>query len=191
MLKRFLPTHDSIKNSRLLSWLGPRLHDPSLWHVNRRAVAKGVAIGAFFGLMIPVAQIPAAAVFSLLMRANLWIAAVSTLVSNPFTYAPLYYFAYRLGATLLGAPVASSEAVEAQAGVAGSGLAEIWEWIMGVGQPLMLGMLVMAVTGAVVGYVAARIFWRLRVVLKRKRRAEGRALRHVVPAAAPAPSQAR
>ena len=90
MLKSLLPTHDSIKKSRLLSWLGPRIHDPSLWHVNRRAVARGVAIGAFFGLMVPVAQIPAAAIASLLLRGNLWIAAVSTLVSNPFTYAPIY-----------------------------------------------------------------------------------------------------
>ena len=44
----------------------------------------------------------AAAVASLFWRANLWIAAVSTLISNPFTYAPIYYFAYQLGAALLG-----------------------------------------------------------------------------------------
>ena len=93
MLGRFLPSHDTIKHSRLLRWLGPRIHDPLLWHFNRRAVARGVAVGAFFGLMIPVAQIPAAAIASLLLRGNLWIAAVSTLISNPFTYAPLYYFA--------------------------------------------------------------------------------------------------
>lgn len=187
MLKRFLPSHDSIKNSRLLRWLGPRLHDPSLWHINRRAVARGVAIGAFFGLMIPVAQIPAAAVFALMLRANLWIAAVSTLVSNPFTYAPLYYFAYRLGAALLGAPAASSDAIEAQAGAAVGGVAEVWNWVMGVGQPLVLGMLVMAVTGALVGYVAARFFWRIRVLVRRKRRAEGRSARR---SAGAAPSQA-
>ena len=102
MLERFLPTRDAITQSRMLRWLGPRIHDPLLWHVNRRSVARGVALGVFFGLMIPIAQIPAAAIASLMLRGNLWIAAVSTLVSNPLTYGPLYYFAYRLGAGVIG-----------------------------------------------------------------------------------------
>ena len=101
-MRRFLPTQDSIKGNRLLRWLGPRLHEPGLWHLNRRAVARGVAIGVFFGFMIPVAQIPAAAIGAFLARANLWVSAIATLVSNPFTYAPIYYAAYRLGGFLLG-----------------------------------------------------------------------------------------
>ena len=84
-LRRFLPSRETIRNSRMLRWLGPRLHDPQLWHINRRAVARGAAAGTFFGLMIPVAQIPAAVIAALLLRGNLWIAAVTTLVSNPFT----------------------------------------------------------------------------------------------------------
>src|SRR5690606_14445801 len=97
VLRRFLPTQESIKGNRLLRWLGPRLHEPGLWHLNRRAVARGVAIGVFFGFMIPVAQIPAAAVGAFFARANLWVSAIATLVSNPFTYAPIYFAAYRLG----------------------------------------------------------------------------------------------
>lgn len=184
MFKRFLPTHDSIKQSRLLRWLGPRLHDPSLWRINRRAVAKGVAIGAFFGLMIPVAQIPAAAVASLFWRANLWIAAVSTLISNPFTYAPIYYFAYRLGAALLGryagTDPALAEAKAEQAMAALSWFDNLWHWITGIGQPLVLGMLVMAVVGAVTGYVLAHLVWRIKVVIKRRRQRAARGLRPVL-----------
>ena len=178
MFKRLLPTHDSIKQSRLLSWLGPRIHDPSLWHLNRRAVARGVAIGAFFGLMVPVAQIPAAAVMSIFLRANLWIAAVSTLISNPFTYAPIYYFAYRLGASLIGAPLPRGEASLSHDVVA-SGLVqqvgELWTWITGIGQPLVLGMLLMALTGATIGYWGVRFFWRVRVLSKRRRMRNARA----------------
>jgi len=103
MFERLLPTRETITQSRLLSWLGPRVHDPLLWHVNRRSVARGVAMGVFFGLMIPIAQIPAAAFASLMLRGNLLIAAISTLVSNPLTYGPIYYFAYRLGAGVIGA----------------------------------------------------------------------------------------
>lgn len=172
MIKRYLPSHDSIKQSRLLSWLGPRLHDPSLWHINRRAVARGVAIGAFFGLMVPVAQIPAAALVSLFMRANVWIAAVSTLVSNPFTYAPIYYFAYRLGATVLGAPLprpASGVGEEVVAVAWVDQLVDFGHWVTGIGQPLVLGMLILAVCGAMIGYWGVRLFWRIRVLSKRSR----------------------
>jgi len=178
MLERFLPTRDAITQSRMLRWLGPRIHDPLLWHVNRRSVARGIAMGVFFGLMIPIAQIPAAAIASLLLRGNLWIAAVSTLVSNPLTYGPLYYFAYRLGAHIIGAPVPA--AVEAQTAEAPfavlDSLSQAWTWITGIGQPLLLGMAIMAVSGAIVGYLGAQAFWRFKVIAKRRRTLESRRL---------------
>ncbi len=178
MLERFLPTRDAITQSRLLRWLGPRIHDPLLWHVNRRSVARGVAMGVFFGLMIPVAQIPAAAIASLLLRGNLWIAAVSTLVSNPLTYGPLYYFAYRLGAGVLGtrAPASLSAADADQPLRTMDTLAQAWSWLTGIGQPLLLGMLIMAVTGTVIAYWGTQLVWRLRVSAKwRRLRQERRA----------------
>lgn len=170
MLERFLPTREAITQSRMLRWLGPRLHDPLLWHVNRRSVARGVAMGVFFGLMIPIAQIPAAAIASLLLRGNLWIAAVSTLISNPFTYAPLYYFAYRLGARIIDAPLpAAIEAETAQAPMAViDSMAQAWSWLSGVGQPLLLGMTIMAVSAAILGYLGVHLVWRLRVLHKRR-----------------------
>ena len=169
MLHRFLPSHDSIKSHRLLRWLGPRLHDPSLWRINRHAVAKAVAIGAFFGLMIPVAQIPAAVIVSLSLRANLWIASVSTLISNPFTYAPLYYFAYHLGAGVLGIPPRPDDATPPVYESFGAWLAHAWEWLSGIGQPLLLGMLLMAVVGSIAGYFLTQALWRWRVLSKRRR----------------------
>ena len=179
MLERFLPTRDAITQSRLLRWLGPRIHDPLLWHVNRRSVARGVAMGVFFGLMIPIAQIPAAAIASLLLRGNLWIAAVSTLVSNPLTYGPLYYFAYRLGAGVIGARTPANlpaEAVEQPMRMIDS-LAQAWAWITGIGQPLLLGMLIMAVTGAFIAYWGTQLVWRMRVTAKWRRLRRERRLR--------------
>ena len=179
MLERFLPTRDAITQSRLLRWLGPRIHDPLLWHVNRRSVARGVAMGVFFGLMIPIAQIPAAAIASLLLRGNLWIAAVSTLVSNPLTYGPLYYFAYRLGAGVIGARTPAdltAEAVEQPMRMIDS-LAQAWTWITGIGQPLLLGMLIMAVTGAFIAYWGTQLVWRMRVTAKWRRLRRERRLR--------------
>lgn len=171
MLKRFLPTRESLLESRCLRWLGPRLHEPALWQFNRHSVARGVAIGAFFGLMIPVAQIPAAALVALFLRANLWIAAVATLVSNPLTYAPIYLFAYRLGGGLIGFP--DPDRPGASLGEAPS-LVELaqfaWTWLTGVGAPLLVGMALMAVTAAVAGFALTHWVWRLRIQRKRRAR---------------------
>lgn len=178
-LRRFLPSRETIRNSRMLRWLGPRLHDPQLWHINRRAVARGAAAGTFFGLMIPVAQIPAAVIAALLLRGNLWIAAVTTLVSNPFTYAPLYYFAYRLGAQVLDRPELSTpqpEVIEASMSSV-STFAQAWHWISGIGQPLLLGMAIMATVGATVAYFGTLWLWRMHTALKRRQRARQRNLR--------------
>lgn len=179
MLERFLPTRDAITQSRLLRWLGPRIHDPLLWHVNRRSVARGVAMGVFFGLMIPIAQIPAAAIASLLLRGNLWIAAVSTLVSNPLTYGPLYYFAYRLGAGVIGKRTPTDLTagdVEQPLRMIDS-MAQAWTWLTGIGQPLLVGMLIMAVTGAFIAYWGTQLVWRLRVTSKWRRLRDERRLR--------------
>lgn len=171
MFERFLPSREAITQSRMLRWLGPRIHDSLLWHINRRAVARGVAMGVFFGLMIPIAQIPAAAIASLVLRGNLWIAAVSTLVSNPLTYGPIYYFAYRLGAGVIGTrtpPDLTPEDVEAPIRMIDS-LAQAWAWVSGIGQPLLVGMVMMAVTGSLIAYWGAQLFWRFKVVNKWRR----------------------
>ncbi|HRM71145.1 MAG TPA: DUF2062 domain-containing protein [Thauera phenylacetica] len=179
MLERFLPTREAITQSRMLRWLGPRLHDPLLWHVNRRSVARGVAMGVFFGLMIPIAQIPAAAIASLLLRGNLLIAAASTLVSNPLTYGPLYYFAYQLGAGMIGHRTPADltpDDVEAPVRAIDS-LTQAWAWVGGIGQPLLVGMVIMAVTGSIIAYWGTQLFWRLRVAARRRRQRRERSAR--------------
>lgn len=180
-MKRFLPTRESIKQNRLLRWLGPRVHDPVLWHINRNSVAKGVAIGVFFGLMVPIAQIPAAAFAALILRGNLWIAAIATLISNPFTYGPIYIFAYRLGSSILPPAVASGAIpAEGHATTTLQWLIDAIHWLTGIGRPLVLGMLVMAVTAAVVGYFVVLLMWRIKVVVKRRRQRSERSARIAV-----------
>ena len=53
MLERFLPTREAITQSRMLRWpdLACTIH--CCGTSNRRSVARGVAMGVFFGLMIP------------------------------------------------------------------------------------------------------------------------------------------
>jgi uncharacterized protein (DUF2062 family) len=56
-----------------------------------------MALGFFFGLLVPLAQIPLSAAAAVTLRANVPAAVASTLVTNPVTFGPLYYAAWRLG----------------------------------------------------------------------------------------------
>jgi len=176
-IKKFLPDREKLEKNRFLRLLGPALFHPNLWHINRRSIAVGLAIGVFMGLIIPLAQIPFAAVIAIFMRANLPIAVASTLITNPFTFAPIYYLAYKVGAFFLGGRDPSitreSIALEMQTEGAGTGaIMEGWiEKIMDLGGPLMLGLGILATTGAILAYLAVRLIWRLQVAIKlRKKR---------------------
>ena len=175
-LKRWLPDEDTLRKHPSLRWLGPLLRRPWLWHLGRRQVAAGAAIGVFFGFMIPVMQIAAAAVVAIALRANLPVAAATTLVSNPVTYVPIWVAAHQTGAFILGKPVdeaqalGQAEALATQVSVATTAPPKGWgEWILGVGKPLVLGLLVFAVTGATIAWFLVNFLWIRAVRLKRRR----------------------
>ncbi|NJN40693.1 MAG: DUF2062 domain-containing protein [Gammaproteobacteria bacterium] len=179
-LKRFLPDHESVRRNRLLGPLRHVLGDPRLWHINRRGISLGLAIGLFFGLLIPIAQILFAAAAAIALRANVPAAVLSTLVTNPFTFAPIYVLAYKIGAALLGAPVdtGDAQAMAAAAEDAGGSLRTSWTWLLTLGKPLALGLLVAAVSVSVLAYGAAQLLWRVGTMIRarhRRRRGPGRA----------------
>ncbi len=181
-IQRFIPDQEKLAQNKALRWLGPALFHPNLWHINRESIARGMALGVFMGFLIPIGQILVAAVFAVFLRANLPMAAVSTLVTNPFTFAPVYFFAYQLGSAILGesaTPEVTPEMLnldpellvlppqEMTSGISG--------WLVqleGLGAPLFLGLSLLAVSGAIVSYFGVKAVWRLNVVrrLGKKRR---------------------
>jgi hypothetical protein len=78
------------------------VHHPNLWHLHRRSVAGGVAVGLFCGLIPGPFQMITAMLFAVSLRVNLPLAVVVTTYSNPFTIVPLYFLAYELGRWVLG-----------------------------------------------------------------------------------------
>lgn len=173
-LRRLLPSEEALRAHRSLRWLGPLLRRPWLWHISRRRVAAGAAIGVFFGFVFPVLQIALAAMAAVVLRANLPAAAVSTLVSNPLTYVPIGLLAHRTGAALLGEP-ALDTAEPAQAAELVEKLESLrvdepaWS-LSGIGKPLMLGLAVFAVVGAVVTWFTVNLAWIALVTWRRRRR---------------------
>jgi hypothetical protein len=169
---RFLPDADTVRHHRWLRWMGPALHHPRLWHLSRRGLAMGMALGVFFGLLIPIAQIPLSAAAAVALRANVPAAVGSTLVSNPITFGPLYYVAWRLGNSLIGESSAKAPTVPA---VVRERPNESW-WSMakrraiGVGKPLLLGLAIMATGIGLFTYFVVSWLWALRVRWIRRRR---------------------
>lgn len=185
-LQRLLPKPETLQHNRWLRWMGPHLLNPRLWHFRRRGVALGVALGMFFGLLVPLAQIPLAAGAAILLRANLPTAVASTLVTNPFTFPPVYYAAWKLGQAVLGdtsaaAPPPSAVAPPAAGTGAGTPAASDGLWasvkkhVQGIGKPLLVGLPLMACTTGLLVYFAISWGWALKVRLARQRRLRAKA----------------
>jgi uncharacterized protein len=180
-LRQQIPSREQLQTNRWLAWLRPWLQRPQLWHWSRRGVALGVSIGLFFGLLIPVAQIPLSVAASVVLRANVPAAAVSTLISNPLTYGPIYYGAYRLGLwatgetsnrrahALAAAPVGTH--IPAQSGTAASEPEPTaWQRVQALGKPLLVGMALSAIACGLLAYGLITVGWRLQVLYKRRKR---------------------
>ena len=101
-LRKWLPSADDVRKNRFVAWVGPAIYHPRLWHINRHGIAAGLAIGIFFGVLIPFLQIPIVALVAVWLRANMLAAVGSTLITNPITFRPIYFFSYQLGALLTG-----------------------------------------------------------------------------------------
>ncbi|MDZ4201332.1 MAG: DUF2062 domain-containing protein [Gallionella sp.] len=166
-LQRLLPNAESVRHNRWLRWIGPALHHPQLWRITRRGVALGVGLGIFFGLLVPVAQIPLSAAAAVFLRANIPTAIASTLVTNPVTFAPIYYAAYHLGARLIGDDGGAQgfETAQTEHGEAG------WiERIAALGKPLLLGLLILSSSMGTLAYLLISGLWRLKISLAWRRR---------------------
>lgn len=178
-LKKLLPKKDSVSSNRFLKWMGPTLMHPQLWHFSRRGVALGVGLGIFFGFLIPLAQIPVAAVSATLLRANVPTAIASTLVTNPVTFAPIYVIAYKLGNKLLGQKLDPKSLEQVAKGVTPQENNQETETsdnnssiqkILNVSKPLALGLAIFAVVGSLTTYALILWFWWVWVKFKRYKR---------------------
>ena len=167
-LKGHVPTRDTIDQYWLLRPFAPYLRQPSLWRLNRRSVPRGVAIGLFVAVLIPFLHTFVAAILAIPARANVAVAALLTLVVNPFTIPPLYVAAYRIGSWELhyDANVVSAEAAERFS----SELGRMLFWLHHASGPIAAGVLTIATTAALTGYLASSFAWKLRAGRRWRRR---------------------
>jgi hypothetical protein len=181
-LRQILPSHETVANHPHLARLGHRLRHPSLWHINRRSVSGAVAMGLFTGLIPgsnPV-QFLAAAIGAMIARVNLPIAMLTTLYSNPFTIVPLYWLAYKIGSVFT--EVDTQAMPKTELSLLDKPVGEWWSavvhWLLGIGKTLGIGLPLLGIVLALVGYYAVFYGWRLVMIWEWRQRARRRAARH-------------
>ncbi len=173
-LRRYLPknTHELDRDGSLRSVVGRRIFAPNVWHLNRRSVSGGAAIGVFLAwIPMPFQMIPAA-VLAIWLRLNLPVAVVSVWISNPLTWAPMYWFAYRVGLVLLGREP-RQVSFEPTMSFFFDEMLRIWP-------SLLTGCLLLGVISAGAAYGLTRLIWRWHViadVVERRRQRKARARR--------------
>lgn len=155
LIKRFMPDSHSVRKHRYIKLFGTLLHDPNLWHFNRRSVSGGFAVGLFMAFMpIPFQMVFAAAV-AIGSRVNLVVSIALCWITNPITIPVFFYSAYVLGNQLLGETGGEFE------------FEMSWHWLQtGLGavwQPFLLGCFILAVTASVFGSLSIRAMWRWQV----------------------------
>lgn len=155
-IKRLMPDHRTIREHKHLQFFGTLLHDPNLWHFNRRSASGAFAVGLFFAWVPVPFQMLLGAGGAILFRVNLPLSVALVWVSNPLTMPPLFYFAYLLGKWLLGAPDIPFTFEPSFAWLQHE-LAAIW-------QPFLLGCLIMGVISSLGGYLTVRGLWRLHLI---------------------------
>lgn len=166
IIKRFMPDYRKIRDNNSLKIFGTLLHDPNLFHLNRRSVSTAFAIGLFMAFVpMPFQMIPATAC-AIIFRANLIISVALVWISNPVTIPPIFYFCYLVGTWILQIPASPFE-FEAS-----------MEWLMHelgyVWQPFLLGCFVVSSISSIAGYTAIRLFWRWHVITEWEERKQKR-----------------
>ena len=174
-VKNNMPSREQMAESRwirVFGPFGPRILHSEYWRFTRRSVPRGVAMGLFVGVffLIPGIQIIGAALFCLPVRGNIPIAAGMTFLTNPFTTPFLI---------LASLPIGNLFGFHADGGAImtmyrnSAPLSDWLAWLASDAAPaLVIGLFIIAVASAVIGYFIAIFTWRWWVARKWRRRAQ-------------------
>jgi len=166
IIKRFMPNPQTIRSHRHLQFLGVLLHDPNIFHLNRRSVSGAFSVGLFMAFVPVPLQMIFAAIGAIVLRVNLPISVTLVWITNPLTIPPIYYFAYKVGTWILQTPVRDIQFELST------------DWLMGelgvIWQPFLLGCFVSGAGFALLGNLSIRLFWRLYVSQNWRKRRQDR-----------------
>jgi len=130
---------------------GSLLHDPNLWHLNRRSAKGGFAVGLFFAFWPVPFQMVFAAALAIPLRVNLPLSVATVWITNPLTMPPIFYTAYLVGSTVLGTKMTHFK------------FQLSWTWLAEsigtIGPAFILGCGICSVIAAAIGYIGLDWIW--------------------------------
>jgi uncharacterized protein (DUF2062 family) len=156
LLKRLLPSVESIKANRWLRPVDQFFHEEKLWHIHQRNIAKACFIGIFVAFTPLPGHTLIAAMFAILFGANIIVSiAMSWIVANPLTYAPIFYLDYFIGSKIWGSHLRHIK------------FELTLEWLYSalpkIGAEMFTGAVICGLLSGWLGYWAVRFFWRWRI----------------------------
>lgn len=175
--ERQMPTRDGMRKNRYLKPIAHRFLRSDLWRFTRRSVPRGVALGMLAAFLIPVGQIFAAVFLALPVRANVPIAALTTFITNPFTYPFWIAVANQIGKFVL--RIDAMTVVQPLNEGMRSGLGEWLSWFVREAGVTAFGFLLLAIVFGALGYVISSVGWRWWVARKRAKRLKQLGLKQV------------
>lgn len=146
-----MPDPEKLKEQKSLQFLGDRLHEPNLWHLNRKSVSMAFAVGLFAAWIPTPGQMAIVAVAAFYFRANLPISVALVWITNPLTMPPMFYFAYIVGLKLLGQNLPSNNFEFSVDNIMSS--------LSIIGGPFLFGCLFLGIVSSAIGYFGIRLFW--------------------------------
>ena len=157
--QRFLPHPKTIKESKTLKIFGDWLHEPNLWHLNRRSVAGAFAVGLFCAWMPVPFQMVLAAGAAIWIGTNLPLSVVLVWITNPVTIPPMFYSAYLVGTWIIGEPPEDFS------------FELTFDWLLNElstsWKPFLVGCFTLASISSLIGYFTIDRIWRYSVLNRR------------------------
>ncbi|MCV2509426.1 MAG: DUF2062 domain-containing protein, partial [Neisseriaceae bacterium] len=108
-----------------------------------------------------------------LLRTNISVAVFTTLYSNPLTYVPLYYIAYKIGVWVIDGGNSINHLLSLQV-ISSWSFDELMAWFSSNLTYLAVGVPILGITLALMSYYAILYLWKLHIVSKRKMSLEQR-----------------
>lgn len=156
LIRKYLPDPALLREHKYLRLFGRLIHDPNLFHLNRRSVSGGFFVGMLCAFTPIFPQMLTAAALAIVLRVNLPISVALVWITNPVTIPPIFYACYLLGVQLLGQEAQVKNFQMSSAWIE-SVFGQIW-------QPLLLGGLVCGLVFGVLSYLLIRLFWRWHIL---------------------------
>ena len=156
ILKKYSPKRENVN----LGWLNKHLTDPELWKWNKKTIAKAFAIGFFCAFLPMPAHTLLVAILAVLFSANVLLSILIVWVNNPITMVPIYYFTYKLGASIMGIEIDPDFEFSFGYLMDNFGVATIALWIGGI---------VVSIVSAIVGYFSIITIYKYKAFKRVKR----------------------